>query len=130
MPAIGIHQLHTRDIGIAVADVDHVAERHAQRFRREVIVHGGIIDVQHALLDAEQELCLAGVVDHLSRPDRDALFVIEKRARVDLFKGACLGDGSTLDHFFQSGCHERAGSTSFAERFVRLDPPLFLPSQS
>ena len=26
--------------------------------------------------------------------------------------------------------HERTESTSFARRFVRLDPPLFLPSQS
>ena len=71
VPAVGAHKLHAWDVGVAVADVDHVAERNPDLFRREAVVHSRIIDIEHSLLNPEEELGLPGVVDGLRRPPRD-----------------------------------------------------------
>ena len=44
--------------------------------RRKPVVHGGIVDIQGALFNPEEELGFVGIVDSLGRPDRDAAVII------------------------------------------------------
>lgn len=57
------HDGEARDVGRPVADVDHVLERHRPEVGRHVIVHVLRV-VEHALVDAEEELRLLRVADH------------------------------------------------------------------
>ncbi|MNQ62738.1 hypothetical protein D3C85_770940 [compost metagenome] len=99
--ALGVHHLHGRHVGVAVAEEDHPVERDGAFLVGDEAVDALVVPVVvHALVDAEQVLGLGGVVDADGGPDGDLVFVIGVFRGEDVGEG--LGDGAALDHLLQT----------------------------
>ena len=121
-PPVVLDQAHAGDVGGAVADVDHAAERHGPLVLGDVAVD--LRGVRHrfdALVDLEDELRLVGVVDRHGRPVGDAVDIVEERAGVDLAEFA--GDFGALDDLFQSGGVDVVEDADAALGAVAVDAP-------
>ena len=100
--AVELDQLHTGNIGQAVADIDHVRKWNATRLIREIFIQLVIPgDVQYPLVNAEEELSLAGVVHCQLRPICLPAWIIMKFAGVNLFELAF--QRRAFDDFFHTG---------------------------
>lgn len=60
--AVFFHESEAGDIGGAIADIDHVLERDGTEFRGHVVVDV-FVGLEHAFVDAEEELSFGGVAD-------------------------------------------------------------------
>lgn len=86
-PPIVLHQLHARDIGKAVTDVDHIGEGNRTTGLRSEIVQLLVFEhIKHPLIDPEQELGLGSVIDRKLRPYSDTVFIIEILTCIDSLK--------------------------------------------
>ena len=102
MAAVELGQLHARHVGQPVADIDHVGERHAPLFLRHKLVERAVLrHIQHALVDAEEELRFTGVVDRHRGPAGDAVLVIAERRGVNLLE--LLRNRRALDDLLEAG---------------------------
>ena len=97
-----LHDLHARDIGLSVAEIDHVRERDALVVLGLAFVDLLVVsDTENAFVDLEEELGLGSVVNRYSRPLGLSVFIIYERAceyPFELFRYV-----GSLDHFCQSG---------------------------
>ena len=53
MAALGIHQLHAGNVGIAVTNIDHVPERNSQILRRVIFIYIPVIHIKGAFFNTE-----------------------------------------------------------------------------
>ena len=82
VPAALVHQREAGHVGRPVTDVDHVLEGHRPQVGRHVVVHI-LVMLQHALVDAEQELGLRRVRDRPLRKADVALRILAELAAED-----------------------------------------------
>src|SRR5690606_13290742 len=76
--ALGVHHLHGRHVGVAVAQEDHPVEGDAAVLVGDEVVDPLILPVVvHPLVDAEQILGLGRVVDADRGPGGLAVFVVD-----------------------------------------------------
>ena len=98
--------LHHREagyIGRSVADIDHVLERHRPHLGRHVIVDV-LREVEHSLVDAEEELGLLCVADDAFRKS-DASFFILGVFAAENFPNV-RGDAAAADEFLEAGADD------------------------
>ena len=94
------HHGETGNVGRAVAHVDHVGEGDGPQFGRHVVVDV-LREVEHALVDAEEELRLLRVADDAFGKSDMAVVVLGVFAAENL---AHVGfDAAAEDEFFQAG---------------------------
>lgn len=97
-----LDDLHTRDVGLAVTEIDHLRVRDPLLVLGDALVdHLVVVRAEDSLVDLEYVLGLGRVVHGDSRPFRLSLFVIHKGAGEDVLE--LLGDRAAFDDLLQSG---------------------------
>ena len=100
MAPISVHKTHTRNICIAIPNINHVTEWDSLIFRLNVIINTSIINIENSFLNAEQKLCLIRIVNGLCRPNSDTFIVEHKCTGIDFGESPLFCHFSAFDHFF------------------------------
>ena len=84
MATIGVDQFHTGNVGVAVPEINHIAEGYTDFVLREKLVDPMVVDIQHPFFDTEEKLGLTCIVDRLRRPfGRSAVVEIKAAGKSD-----------------------------------------------
>ena len=71
------HHFHTGDVGVTVADVDHVTKWHWSFILGNILIDGGVVvGIVDAFVDAEEVLCFGGIVDGDGGPFCDLVLIV------------------------------------------------------
>ena len=96
-----IDYLHTRDVGLSVAEVYHIAEGNALLIVGGALVHHlRISRTEDALADFEEELRFGGVINCDSRPLCHPIFVVYESSCENMLE--FLGNDGAFDDFRKS----------------------------